>query len=238
MSSGEHSQPTHPNVLLIGASRGLGYAIAAEYLDRGSHVVATIRSPGAGPLTELRDTAAGRLEIEHVDVNAPEQVEALGERLAARRFDLLFVNAGVTNGPEETSADVSTSEFTRLMVTNALSPMRVIATLGDLVDPAGTIAIMSSGQASIANNERGGFEIYRASKSALNQLMRSYAARDGGAGRTLLLMAPGWVKTELGGPDARLTVAESIPNLVSTIEAQRGRAGLQFLDYLGQRVAW
>ena len=225
-------------VLLIGASRGLGYAIAAEYIDRGSRVVATVRGPGRTALHELQDTVGGRLEIEHVDINATEQVHALRDRLGARRFDLLFVNAGVTNDRDETTADVTTEEFTRLMVTNALSPMRVIETLGELIDPNGTIAIMSSGQGSIANNERGGFEIYRASKSALNQLMRSYAARHHDDNRTLLLMAPGWVKTELGGPNARLTIGESIPNLVTTIDAQRGRAGLQYLDYLGQTVAW
>jgi NAD(P)-dependent dehydrogenase (short-subunit alcohol dehydrogenase family) len=232
------SASENATVLLIGASRGLGCAIAAEYIDRGSQVVATVRGPGRTSLHELQDTAGGQLDIEHVDINAPEQVQSLHDRLASRRFDLLFVNAGVTNGPEETTADVTTDEFTRLMVTNALSPMRVIETLGELVDPKGTIAIMSSGQASIANNERGGFEIYRASKSALNQLMRSYAARHHDTNRTLLLMAPGWVKTELGGPNARLTISESIPNLVTTVDAQRGRTGLQYLDYLGQTVAW
>jgi NAD(P)-dependent dehydrogenase (short-subunit alcohol dehydrogenase family) len=225
------------SVLIIGSSRGLGYAIAAEYVDRGSRVVATVRSPARTMLHELQDTAGGRLEIEHVDINAPEQVQVLRHRLGQRRFDLLFVNAGVTSRPDVTTLDVTTEEFTRLMVTNALSPMRVIETLGELVDPNGTIAIMSSGQGSIANNERGGFEIYRASKSALNQLMRSYAARHD-SDRTLLLMAPGWVKTELGGPDARLTIEESIPNLVTTMDAQRGHSGLQFLDYLGRTVAW
>jgi NAD(P)-dependent dehydrogenase (short-subunit alcohol dehydrogenase family) len=225
-------------VLLIGASRGLGYAIAAEYIDRGSRVVATVRGSRRTALHELRDTADGRLEIEHVDIDAPEQVQALRDRLGARKFDLLFVNAGVTNGPEESIADVTTEEFTRLMITNALSPMRVIETLGELINTDGTIAIMSSGQGSIANNERGGFEVYRASKSALNQLMRSYAARHRNDPRTLLLMAPGWVKTELGGPNARLTIDQSIPNLVRTIDTQRGRIGLHYLDYLGQTVAW
>jgi NAD(P)-dependent dehydrogenase (short-subunit alcohol dehydrogenase family) len=200
--------------------------------------VATVRSPGRTAVHDLRDTAGGRLEIEHVDINAPDQVRALSDRLGPRRFDLLFINAGVTNRPEETTADITTEEFTRLMVTNALSPLRAIETLGELIDPSGTIAVMSSGQGSIANNERGGFEIYRASKSALNQLMRSYAARHHDTARTLLLMAPGWVKTELGGPEARLTIDESIPNLVTTIDAQRGRPGLQFLDYLGRTVPW
>jgi NAD(P)-dependent dehydrogenase (short-subunit alcohol dehydrogenase family) len=221
------------NVLLIGASRGLGAAIAAEYLDRGAHVVATVRGTGRTPLHEL---ANERLEIETVDITEPEQVRALRARLDGRTFDLLFVNAGVTNKADETTADVTTEEFTRLMITNALSPMRVLETLGDLVDPDGTLAVMSSGQGSIANNERGGFEIYRASKSALNQLMRSYAARSDR--RTLLLLAPGWVKTDLGGPGAKLTIGESIPSLVSTVEAQRGRPGLQYLDYLGRTVAW
>jgi NAD(P)-dependent dehydrogenase (short-subunit alcohol dehydrogenase family) len=232
------STSENTTVLLIGASRGLGYAIAAEYIDRGSQVVATVRGPRRTALHELQDAAGGRLEIEHVEITAPEQVQALRDRLGTRRFDLLFVNAGVTNRAEETTANVSAEEFTRLMITNALSPMRVIEALGEVTDPDGTIAIMSSGQGSVANNERGGFEIYRASKSALNQLMRSYAARHHNDSRTLLLMAPGWVKTELGGPDARLTISDSIPNLVTTIDAQRGRPGLQFLDYLGQTVAW
>jgi NAD(P)-dependent dehydrogenase (short-subunit alcohol dehydrogenase family) len=96
-----------------------------------------------------------RLEIETVDVAHPDQVAALQARLASRKFDLLFVNAGVKNDGRETVADVSTDEFVRVMVTNALSPMRVVETLHDLVLPTGTIGIMSSGQGSIANNEKG-----------------------------------------------------------------------------------
>jgi len=230
--------PKYLAVLIIGASRGLGYAIASEYIDRGALVVATVRGPARTALHDLQEVAGGRLEVEQVDINWPEQVRALGERLAGRRFDLLFVNAGVANRTGTTAADVTTEEFTRLMVTNALSPMRVVEDLGELVVPDGTIVIMSSGQGSIANNERGGFEIYRASKSALNQLMRSHAARHRDDGRTLLLMAPGWVRTDLGGPDALLAVDESIPRLVATVEAQRGRTGLQFLDYQGRTVAW
>jgi NAD(P)-dependent dehydrogenase (short-subunit alcohol dehydrogenase family) len=121
---------------------------------------------------------------------------------------------------------------------NALSPMRVIEGLSDLVVADGTIAVMSSGQGSVANNERGGFEVYRGTKAALNTFMRSYAARHLDNSRTLLLMAPGWVQTPLGGPHARLTISESIPNLVNVIDAQHGRGGLQYLDYLGKTVAW
>src|SRR3977135_294885 len=93
----------------------------------------------------------------------------------------------------ETIADVSTQEFVRVMVTNALSPMRVIERLHDLVAPTGMIGVMSSGQGSVTNNENGGYEVYRASKAALNTLMRSFAARHRDDKRSFLLMAPGWV---------------------------------------------
>jgi NAD(P)-dependent dehydrogenase (short-subunit alcohol dehydrogenase family) len=230
--------PAGQTALIIGASRGLGYALAAEYLARGWQVTATVRGAGWTGLHDLARSSAGRLAVETVDITVPEQVAALHDRLAQATFDLLFVNAGVTNGPGETVADVSTDTFIRLMVTNALSPMRVIETLQDLVAPHGTIAAMSSGQGSIANNDRGGFEVYRASKAALNQLMRSFAARHAGDPRTLLLMAPGWVQTDLGGPGAPLTIGQSIPGVVDTIEAQAAQGGLQYLDYQGQTVRW
>jgi NAD(P)-dependent dehydrogenase (short-subunit alcohol dehydrogenase family) len=225
-------------LLLIGASRGLGFALAAEYLERGWHVVATERNRATSRLRDLSEVSSGRLEIETVDIVHPDQVVALRARLAARRFDMLFVNSGVKNDDRETIADVSTDEFARVMITNALCPMRVVETLRDLVLPSGTIGVMSSGQGSISNNENGQFEVYRASKAALNMCMRSFAARHADDPRTLLLMAPGWVRTDMGGPQARLSVEESIPNLANTMEAQAGKAGLQYLNYQGRTVPW
>jgi NAD(P)-dependent dehydrogenase (short-subunit alcohol dehydrogenase family) len=225
-------------VLLIGASRGLGLALAREWAQAGWHVVATVRGSARTPLHDLADTLPGQVEIETVDITAPAQVTALHDRLADRTFDLLFVNAGVTNQPEGTVAETSTDEFTRVMVTNALSPLRVIETLQDRVEPTGTIGVMSSGQGSVTNNEKGGHEVYRGSKAALNTFMRSYAARHDGEGRTLVLMAPGWVRTDMGGPGARLTIDESIPNLVKTLDSLQGSPGLHYVDYLGRTVAW
>ena len=200
--------------------------MAHVFVARGWRVVGTVRNDSPNGLRELaRDH--------------PDQIAALGRRLAGSGFDMLFVNAGTANHDQsETIADTSTEEFVRVMVTNALGVMRAVEGLQGLVRADGVIGVMSSGQGSIANNEKGGHEVYRGSKAALNQYMRSYAARHAGDGRALVLMAPGWIRTELGGPEAPFSVEETIPELVDTLIAQQGREGLRFIDRHGATVPW
>jgi len=147
-----------------------------------------------------------------VSLLIPDQIAALRDRLKDRQLDVLFVNAGVKNDDGQTIVDVTTEEFVRVMVTNALSPMRVIEAFEPLVRSNGTIGVMSSGQGSLSNNTNGNYEVYRGSKAALNMLMRSFAAR--------------------------LTIEDSIPNLLTTMETYAGRPGLHYLDYLGRVVPW
>ncbi|MDF3281686.1 SDR family NAD(P)-dependent oxidoreductase [Gordonia sp. N1V] len=230
---------THESVLVIGASRGLGEAIVEEYTTRGAHVMGTARGAAPTLLHDFARRSDGQVEIEHVDIDDPTQLAALAERLAGRVFDLLFVVAGISLAPmNEIAADIADKDFGRMMQTNVLSVMRTVERLQHLVHPTGTIAVMSSGQGSVTNNTSGGFEVYRATKSALNQMMRSHAARHADERRALLLMAPGWVRTDLGGPKAALEVSEAIPPLIDTVEAQRGIPGLRYLDRHGDAVPW
>ncbi|HVT70831.1 MAG TPA: SDR family NAD(P)-dependent oxidoreductase [Trebonia sp.] len=228
-----------PVILVIGASRGLGHAMAAEFLRRGWNVTGTVRAGGGRtPLHDLADEFPGRLGIEILDINEPGQLASLRQRLAGRSFEMLFVNAGTTSDTQAPIGQVPTQDFVTVMVTNALSPMRVIETLQDLVTPDGLIGVMSSGQGSITNNTAGSRELYRGSKAALNMFMRSFAARQAETKRALVLMAPGWIKTALGGPDAPFTMDEAVPEIVNVLLAKRERPGLEYLDRFGQIVPW
>ena len=227
-------------ILIIGASRGLGHAMAAEFLKKNWRVVGTVRAgTGRTKLHELAEASEDRLEIETLDINEPEQIAALQGRLSGCLFDILFVNAGTTTQDEHVKlGEVTTGEFMRVMVTNALSPMRVIEAFQDTVPATGMIGVMSSGQGSITNNETGMREVYRGSKAALNMFMRSFAARPSSASRALVLMAPGWVRTDLGGPDAPFSIEGNVPKLVDVLLSRLGTRGVQYLDYLGRTVPW
>jgi NAD(P)-dependent dehydrogenase (short-subunit alcohol dehydrogenase family) len=228
-----------PTILLIGASRGLGLGMAEEFIKRGWRVVATTRDhTAAADLRALAVAHRGLLEIETVDIAERATIAAMRGRLADHVFDMIFVNAGTANINDEIAGVIETEEYARVLVTNALGPMRVIEACGDLVRADGLIGVMSSGQGSITNNTNGRHEVYRSSKAALNQLVRSYSARHADDPRALVLLAPGWIRTRLGGPKAPFGIEESVPLLVDVLVKHEGKTGLAFVDRNGSEVPW
>ena len=226
------------SVLILGASRGIGLGLVREYLARGWRVIATERQGGAdSSLARLAETAPGALRVETVDVNDRAGIARLAKQIDGIFLDLLFVVAGVSDDPAQTIAQISSEDFMKLMVTNALSPLRAIEDLAHLVKADGSIAVLSSALGSISANTDGGYEAYRASKAALNMLLRSYAARVKD-GRSLLALMPGWVKTDMGGPDAQVEVADSAAGLATTIAKHERQPALVFVDYQDKAIAW
>ena len=225
-------------VLILGASRGIGLGLVREYLSRGWKVIATQRAAHAvSPLGELAEGAQGGLWLETADIDDQAGIARLAQRLDGTVLDLLFVVAGVSDDPSQTIGQISTDEFTRVMVINALSPLRAIETLAPLVSLDGSIAVLSSALGSISTNTDGGYETYRASKAALNMLLRSYAERVKD-GRSILALMPGWVKTDMGGPDAQVEVADSAAGLADTIAQHERQPGLVFVDYQDNVIPW
>ena len=199
-------------------------------------MIATSRGPSAG-LNKLRERFPAALETETVDIIDLDSVRALRSRLRGRNLDTLFVNAGICKATELTPVQVDEKDYLDMMLTNALSPMRVVELFYDLVVENGVIAVISSEIGSITNSTVF-WELYSSSKAALNMLMKCFAARRAGDPRALLLVAPGWVRTEMGTSAAPLSIEESIPFVVETVEQSRGKPGLRFIDRNGRALPW
>lgn len=221
---------TQQTALIIGASRGLGLGLARGFAARGWRVHATVRRSGT-----LQDESIAEVPL---DVRNDAQLQALANRLQPASLDLLLVNAGV-KGPEHQSVDrVTPQEFLDLMQVNAIAPVHMARQLLPKMKRGGLIAFMSSKMGSVAQNQSGDWELYRASKAALNSLVRGFHAREAGpAAVRVLTLHPGWVRTDMGGPEAPLSVAESVQGLIEVIERHRD-AEHRFLDYAGSTVPW
>jgi NAD(P)-dependent dehydrogenase (short-subunit alcohol dehydrogenase family) len=226
------------NVLIVGASRGIGLGLVKEYLAKGDRVVATVRDrPKATDLAALA-SGAGKLTIETVDTADGKSAEALRERLADETFDIVIVNAGV-GGPQANPRTVTDDDFNTLFLTNSLGPIRLAEILVKQVKPkTGVIGLMTSQLGSVEGAKAGGVELYRASKAALNSFTRSFAARHKDKGITVLSLHPGWVKTDMGGAGADIDVETSTKGLVEVVERAEKDRQDGFFNYKGETLPW
>ncbi|HEY0208114.1 SDR family NAD(P)-dependent oxidoreductase [Acerihabitans sp.] len=223
-----------PVALIIGASRGLGLGLTERFLERDWRVIATEREDTTR--ADLRQLAARdpRLSVETLDMNSEESLAALHSHLAGKTLDLLMVNAGTAGSPDESFAQ----RLLAVMRTNVAGAMSAVRILSPNVRAGGVVAVMSSELASIAGNTQGGWEPYRSSKSALNQSLRSYIAENPLVPWSLTAVAPGWVRTELGGPDALLDVDTSTRGVTEMLMTRFNQKGIAFLNYQGKTLEW
>ncbi len=226
-----------PTYLITGANRGIGLEFARRLAARGERVIATTRRPA-----ELSAEAASLRGVTWValDVSDPASIDSLASRLGGTdSIDVLINNAGVSS-TIKAIAQLTAEELHRVFAVNSFAPLLVTRALLPLLKAGQRklIVNISSQLASIANNTGGSSYPYRASKTALNQLTASLSNELRPAGFTCLAMHPGWVKTDMGGQEAHLTVEQAVTHMLPVIDGATPAQSGRFLNYDGKPLPW
>ena len=230
-----------PSVLITGANRGLGLEFARQYLADGWQVYAACRDPAsASELRQLAEDGGGKLRILAMDVADAESVKAAAAELDKQAIDLLLNNAGVGGARGQTIGNIDYEAWAKVLEVNTLGPMRVSEVFVDHVarSERKLIVTLTSGMGSIADNTSGGSIAYRSSKAAVNMVMRSLAIDLAPRGITCVVVNPGWVQTDMGGPNANLTPAESVTRLRHLIENLGPTHSGKFFNHDGRQYDW
>lgn len=228
------------NVLVAGASRGIGLGLVRAYLERGARVFAVARQPAASAgLAELAGQFGECLQVVACDLNAPAAGADILAALGAVRLDRLLLNAGIYGPAAQDVAAVSEAEIGHLFLSNAIAPLRLARALRPQLSPDAVLGCTSSVMASLQLSPGAEMPLYAASKAALNSLLLTWAAQLGETRDfSLLALHPGWVQTDMGGAAAPLSVEESVVGLVTVIEAAAGARDCRFVDYQGESLPW
>ncbi len=226
-----------PSVLITGASRGLGLEFTRQYAADGWRVFAACRDPAGA-----KDLAAveGDVSAETLDVDDGPQVAALAKKLSGQPIDVLINNAGIY-GPKDLTRDtIDYDAWGQVFRTNAMSPLAVSAAFAANVAQGGQkkIIALSSIMGSIAENDSSGDFIYRSSKAAVNAVMKSLAGDLKSEGITVTVVHPGWVLTDMGGPEAAIDATESVTGMRAVIAGLKESDSGRFLNYDGTEIPW
>jgi len=221
-------------VLITGANRGLGLEFARQYAAAGWTVIATARNPA-----DATDLNALGVRVMALDVADQDSVNGLVRALGATPVDLLINNAGIFPRVG-TLAETDFNDVARTYSVNTIGPMRVTRALLPNLRKGGmkTVVSITSGLGSITDNTSGRFYGYRESKAGLNMFTRSLAAELRDEGFTCVVISPGWVQTDMGGPNANLTPEESITGMRAVIARLKPADTGTFWNYNGETIPW
>jgi len=230
------------NILITGSNRGIGLGLVRAYISKGAYVIATCRTlENAEELETLRNSHGDQLKILQLDVKKHKQLVSLDEELGDLSIDILYLNAGITGGRKAVPfGDLESQEWSEVLMVNSIAPILVAQRMLPRIRRSGskTIAILTSQMGSIGNNTTGGSYIYRSSKAALNAGAKSMAHDLKNEGVKVVLLHPGWVQTDMGGPNAEITVEQSVAGMITHIERLRIDESGSFLNYRGEKLPW
>lgn len=221
-----------PTILITGANRGLGLEFARQYAADGWRVLATVRDPLSG-----RAASEAGAEVYVCDMADVNSIQRLGASLRGVEIDVVLANAGVY-GERQSFGAVDPDEFLRVMRTNALGPLKLAEALAGNLAGRKVFAAMSSKMGSIAENSSGNFYAYRASKAALDMVVKGLSLDLKDQGVTAIALSPGWVRTDMGGPSAPLDAPTAVAGMKKVLDRlQPGDSG-KFFHYDGSEVPW
>lgn len=221
-------------ILITGANRGIGLEFARQYAADGHRVIATVRDPAAA--MELAQIA-GDVTVHTLDMTDRSALAAFPNRLSEEAIDVAVLNAGV-GGKRVLSPDDG-DRWLRMLAINTVAPtLLALALLPRLRAAKGRAVAMSSQLGSIADNGSGGDIDYRSSKAALNAAWVSLGIDWKAEPVALAVIHPGWVKTDMGGPNALITPAQSIAGMRRVIDGLHPGTGCSFLDFRGKTLPW
>jgi NAD(P)-dependent dehydrogenase (short-subunit alcohol dehydrogenase family) len=230
-----------PSTLITGGNRGLGLEFARQYAAEGWQVYATCRDPNsASELHRLADASDYKVQIMALDVTDLASVKTAAKELEGQAIDLLLNNAGVGGPRGQTIGNIDYDAWANVLDVNTLGPLRVSEAFVDHVAESERklIVTLTSGMGSIADNTSGGAFAYRSSKAAVNMVMRSLAIDLAPRGITCVVINPGWVRTDMGGPHGTQTPAESVTKLRRLIDNLKPIHSGKFFNHDGREYAW
>ena len=227
-------------VLITGTNRGIGLEFVKQFLAREDTVLATCRDMGSA--TELRQLKndTRKLHIFELDVSSQKSMEDLTLQLAGHAIDIFINNAGVYGPRDSTFGKVSANEWAKVLQVNAKAPMILTQLLIDNLRDGSDkkLLYITSKMGSIDDNKGGGSYVYRSSKAALNALVKSISVDLRDSGFSVAVLHPGWVQTDMGGPNALIDVTTSVSKMIDVIDNLNFHNSGSFFNYDGGIIPW